>query len=143
MYLVYVLDDILEGKLTKSSIDRIDRLPTGLRAYYERHWREMKKADPGRFERIYEPVLCQLAVVREPVTLQQLQEWTKLPAARIREVIREWRQFLNEHDDDGGDSRYRLYHASFQDFLREEVGLVRFHNNIVQTSLGKIPDISR
>ncbi|SET39241.1 ATP-binding protein [Geodermatophilus poikilotrophus] len=140
MYLVHVLDDIRTGRLSPDTIDSIQDLPRGLRAYYERHWRAMRAQDPERFERFYEPVLRILATVREPVTVSAVEEWTQLEPARIREVIREWRPYLNEQRAAENELRYRVYHASFQDFLAEEgVGLKPYHQRIAMAALAKIP----
>jgi hypothetical protein len=138
MYLVYVLSDIRDGLLNKLSIDGIRNLPKGLKSYYQRHWRMMKAQDSERFEKYYEPVVCQLAVVREPVSIGQLEEWTQLPSMRISEVIASWRQFLNEDSGSDGQPVFRIYHKSFQDFLREEVGLKPFHERIVEAALKKM-----
>lgn len=35
--------------------------------------------------------------------------------------------------------RYRIYHASFQDYLREEVGLLDHHSAISAAALAKTP----
>ena len=35
-------------------------------------------------------------------------------------MIRDWRPFLNETPSATGEPLYRVYHASFQDFLAEE-----------------------
>lgn len=145
MYLVHVLRDIRDGKLTTETVDDIRKLPKGLKSYYQRHWRTMKSQDRDRFENLYEPIVCTLAVVREPVTITQLMEWTDritgvpLDPKRIKDVIRDWREFLNEHKTDNEEPRYRIYHASFQDFLHDEVGLTQYDNNIAQTALDKIP----
>lgn len=140
MYLVHVLEDIRSKTLSKETIDRIEDLPTGLRAYYERHWLTMRTKERQRFETIYEPVLRLLATVREPVSVAAVEEWTKLDPARVRDVIREWRPFLNEHPGTNGEKLYRVYHASFQEFLAEEgVGLKPSHERIAETALLKIP----
>jgi hypothetical protein len=140
MYLVHVLDDIRTGRLSPETINNIQDLPRGLREYYQRHWRTMRAQDQDRFERFYEPVLRILATVREPVAVPALEEWTKVEPARIREVIRAWRPFLNEERAATGEPLYRVYHASFQDFLAEEgVGLKPYHERIATTALGKIP----
>jgi hypothetical protein len=139
MYLVHVLEDIRSGVLSTDSIDSIQDLPKGLREYYQRHWRMMRDHDVDRFEKIYEPVLRILATVREPVSLSALEEWTQVQPSRIREVIREWRAFLNEAPAAGGESLYRVYHASFQDFLAAEgVGLKPSHERIARVALDKI-----
>jgi len=99
----------------------------------------MRAQDQDRFERIYEPVLRILATVREPVTIPAVEEWTRIKPARIREVIRDWRPFLNEERSGSNQLLYRVYHASFQDFLAEEgVGLKPSHERIAETALRKI-----
>ena len=100
----------------------------------------MRAHDPVRFETIYEPVLRLLPTVREPVSMEALEEWTKLEPARIRTVIRDWRSFLNELTSPKGEKLYRVYHTSFQDFLAEEgMGLKPFHQRIAEAALRKIP----
>ena len=138
MYLVHVLGDIRDGKLDTTNVDNIRDLPQGLRDYYKRHWRLMKVQDAERFERYYEPVVCMLATVREPVSVAQLEEWTKLPPLRILEVVRAWREFLHEDNPGQDQPHYRVYHNSFQDFLKEEVGLTPYHSTIAQIALNKI-----
>jgi hypothetical protein len=145
MYLVYVLRDIHDGWLTNETVDDIQKLPLGLRKYYERHWQAMRAHNPDKFESLYEPIVCTLAAVREPVSVVQIIEWTKhlvnveLSPLRVRDVIQDWRQFLNEDKSERGEALFRIYHASFQDFLKEEVGLTSYHSNIAQTALDKIP----
>lgn len=138
MYLVYVLSDIKAGRLTAANIDNIRKLPKSLREYYQRHWRTMKDLDEQKFEQWYQPVVCILATVREPVSIEQLTEWTKLESRAIVQVIQTWREFLNEDENEAGEPLYRIYHASFQDFLQEEVGLTTYHNLIAQTAWNKI-----
>ena len=139
MYLVYVLADILEGRLTRTKLGSIKNLPRGLKSYYEHHWKKMRAVDNERFEKFYQPVICQLAVVREPVSVSQLAAWEKFTPFQIKEVLREWRQFLNESETESGESIYRIYHSSFQDFLREEVELKPYTELIVDEALNKIP----
>lgn len=140
MYLVYVLRDIREGRLTAANIDDIRHLPQGLRGYYQRHWRSMRAKGETDFEVCYGPVVCFLATAREPVGIEQLCEWTNLPPGRVKDVIDEWREFLNFKEGEEGGLRYHIYHTSFQDFLREEVDLTLYHNVIARKALGKIPD---
>jgi hypothetical protein len=138
MYLVCVLKDILDGTLTRETIDDINSLPKGLESYYRRHWRMMQTRDRDRFERMYEPAVGQLAVAREPVSIGQLVEWTKLSPARLREVIQDWRQFLNDESGEAGEPHYQIYHASFQGFLKRELDLKKYHDVVVRTALAKI-----
>lgn len=151
MYLVHVLRDIHSGTLTATTIEDIERLPQGLKDYYRRHWNDMRSRDPEQFRRYQQPVVCLLATVREPVSEIQLLEWTGEfwrrhswdPAAldpfQVKDVLTDWQEFLNADQTDGGEPRYRLYHASFQDFLKAEVGLAIYHETISETALAKIP----
>lgn len=139
MYLVYVLGDIREEKLTAANVTDIRKLPRGLRDYYKQHWRVMRAVDADRFDQYYEPVICILATVREPVPIADVVKWTKLSPIRVKEVIDEWLEFLNVEESTDGESLYRIYHASFQDFLKEEVGLSSYHDMIAVTALSKIP----
>lgn len=137
MYLVYVLPEIAAGRLSREKVGGIGRLPRGLKGYYQRHWRDMKDADPGRFSALQRPVLCFLAICREPVTIPQLTEWTHLEPGDVRSVITDWREFLNE-DSDSKPPHYRIYHRSFAEFLDAEENLQWYHSQIATAALSKI-----
>jgi AAA ATPase-like protein len=138
MYLVHVLPEIARGQLTQDERGGIGALPRGLQGYYKRHWRDMKDADADRFESHQRPVLCFLAISREPVTIPQLMEWTLLEPGDVQSVVREWREFLNE-DPDADPATYRIYHRSFAEFLDEEENLRWYHDQIAERALAKIP----
>lgn len=143
MYVVQVLRDIRSGLISKDSLDDINQLPNGLQGYYQRHWRFMRSRNEDRFDQVYEPVLGILAAVREPVPASAIAEWTGIHQRRVKEVINEWRQFLNEGHSPSGELLYRVYHTSFQDFLAHEgVGLGSFHEMIAKSALGKIRGFS-
>jgi hypothetical protein len=142
MYLVHILNDIAEGLLSKATVDSIDRLPANLVEYYRRHWRMMRDLNRKRYETFYEPVVCVLAAVHEPVTLMYVAEVTRLEDRQVRDVVGDWRQFLREDPVPGGKPVYRIYHKSFQDFLLEEVGLQRFQRMITAAAVGKIPGLT-
>jgi hypothetical protein len=126
MYLYYVLPAIEEGKFVEATLDE---LPEGLTAYYQRHWRQMREGNKSEFDAAYEQIVCILGVAQEPVTVQQIADWTRLEQGRVKESIRLWREFLEEKQVDG-ERRYCIYHASFQDFLKEQVNLVRYDDMI-------------
>jgi hypothetical protein len=143
MYLVYVLQDIAKGFINPHNIDHVSRLPQGLKGYYQRHWRSMQHNEPDRFRNYYEPVVCMLATAREPVSIIQIVEWTRrqwpqLSAGEIEKVIRSWREFLTE-DESLEPPTYRIYHYSFQNFLRKEVDLTLYDAIIASNALDKIP----
>jgi AAA ATPase domain len=134
MYLVHVLPEIAAGRLAPETVGGISALPRGLTNYYQRHWRDMKDVNPDRFATFQRPVLCFLAISREPVTLAQLAQWTLLEPGDVAQVIRAWREFLNE---DAG--TYRIYHRSFAEFLNDHENLRYYHDRIVEAALAKIP----
>jgi hypothetical protein len=140
MYLVHVLPEIAAGRLSSRTVGGIGGLPRGLTGYYKRHWREMKDADPVRFSTLQRPILCFLAVGREPVTIPQLVEWTHLDPGGIKGVTADWRQFLNE-DPESHPARYRIYHRSFAEFLDDQENLSWYHSQIAGTALSKIPGL--
>jgi hypothetical protein len=138
MYLVHVLPEIAAGRIGDRSSGSAIELPRGLRGYYLRHWRDMKDDDPQRFELVQRPVLCFLAIGREPVTVRQLAEWTGLSPGDVRAVIEEWREFLNE-DRTAQSPLYRIYHRSFADFLDEHEDLRWYHDSLALHALAKVP----
>lgn len=119
MYLYYVLPAIEQGKFVHSTLDE---LPDGLMAYYRHHWRQMREGNEKEFDTIYEPIICILGVAQESVTTQQIANWTKLSHGQVKANIGRWRKFL-EKERVGDEQYYRIYHASFQDFLKEQVRL--------------------
>lgn len=141
MYLVRVLADIQDGVITPDNLGSVDHLPKGLRAYYQRHWRQMRDVDRQQFEDLFEPALRLLASAREPVSLELLAEWTRTSLYRVSEVVSAWRQFLTEQRVNKTKC-YAIYHASFRDFLSQEgVGLKPSHLRIAQTAISKIKGV--
>lgn len=129
MYVTLVWRDLIERRLTPDRVGSLSALPQGLRDYYRRHWREMglSRAD---FDRCGKQVICLLASARESITANELASWSKgLDLFEVRQTLHEWRHFLQEGSSDGK-TTYRLYHGSFRDFLREEIGLESFSPQI-------------
>lgn len=130
MYLHHVLPEIESGRFGG---DHLDELPQGLQAYYESHWRRMRGTG-GEWLEYRQPVIVHLAAAREPVSARQLARWTGLPTTLVRDALRDWREFV-QVENVGSDKRYRIYHLSFQDFLRakdevQEIDLRRTHSRI-------------
>jgi hypothetical protein len=124
MYLRYVLPEIEHGAYTDLNLEA---LPTGLRNYYEDHWRRMRGQDEKAWFEYKLPIIMALTVVKEPVSIDLIADFSKVEQRpRIRTVLQEWQQFLYEEQvpyEDGLQRRYRIYHASFHDFIadKEEV----------------------
>lgn len=138
MYLVHVMRDIRDKRILATSLDNIQNLPTGLRQYYQRHWHMLQEEDKIYFENFEKTVICILASIRESVSVGQLMEWTRQSELDIRRTINKWREFLNVDNNEKGELVYRIYHSSFQDFLREDVGLKQYHELIAKSALKKI-----
>ena len=140
MYLTHVLRDIRDGRLTAATVGDIRSLPHGLQAYYEWHWDAMQAgSDPD----VYRRVVCHLAAAPEPYPAWKLAELTELSRGTINRVLREWRSFLDQSENDAGEPVYRIYHRSFQEFLRDVEGLEPYVERDVQAALAKIPGIGR
>jgi hypothetical protein len=124
MYLRYVLPEIESGAYKDLKLEAI---PTGLRNYYQDHWSRMKGQNTDEWFKYKLPVLMALMVVHESVSIDQLEEFSDVDRPRIRTVLQEWRAFLYEEavsHDGGTQKRYRLYHASFHEFIAEKEEIV-------------------
>jgi hypothetical protein len=137
MYLHHVLPAFEEGRLGEEGLDS---LPAGLRAYYDSHWRQMKAEGGDEWFTYRQPVIVYLAAAMEPVSTRQLAAWTRIPFPRVADTLRLWREFI-QVETESGMPRYRIYHTSFQDFLRskeeaQEVNLRQAHGLIADRLLG-------
>jgi hypothetical protein len=135
MYLHYVLPDIEEGKYKDL---KLKDLPQGLENYYKSHWRRMRGQNEEAWFKYRLPILATLTAAHTPVSIGLLAEISGLGVQelpRIQVVLDEWRQFLDVHEVEHNDKlqkRYRMYHASFRDFIinQEEVALKRADERI-------------
>lgn len=120
MYLRHVLPEIEAGAYQGL---RFDRLPDGLGRYYEDHWRRIRAQDEAAWFDWKLPVLEALTVVQEPVSARLLGRFAGVEdSRRVQAVLDRWREFLYQTtvvDPETGEpqKRYRLYHASFQEFI--------------------------
>lgn len=130
MYLRYVLPAIESGKLRRGGVGE---LPKGLQSYYLSHWAQMKEEVGGDFKETHEKVICVLAVMTEPVSLDEVSDWTKIERRKVQRIVQAWEPFLLESISNG-EQLYRLYHASFADFLAKKVDL-RNYSKLVATAI--------
>lgn len=131
MYLAYLLPDIAAGLYDPLALDQ---LPHGLRGYYERFWQEMEAAKgEGRetWTRFYKPVIGLLTAAREPVSAAWLGRILGIDPDEVADfALARWRKFLQDTTV-GVEKHWRLYHASFGDFLAEKLdGARRYHSQI-------------
>jgi len=123
MYLRYVLLDIEKGLYKDLSLDSF---PQGLQGYYDFHWRRMgMTANPLPDAKI--KIVYILGEVKQPVSRQQICDFSGEDTRTVQTVLNEWEQFLHKLLKDN-QKRYSVYHASFRDFLHrkdilEETGL--------------------
>jgi hypothetical protein len=141
MYLVHVLSDIAAGRIAPGDLEgRLERLPGGLERYYKRHWRAMH--DSGTFRRRQKPVIAMLASARDAVPAAKVAEWINaggfepIAVDEVEDIFDDWRPFLSI--EPGDPPRYRLYHASFLDFLEREVGLQPYREAVGAAMAKKI-----
>jgi hypothetical protein len=134
MYLRYVLPEIESGSY--QNLD-IQRLPTGLKAYYGDHWLRMgMQVKP--LPRVKICIVYVLCEVRQPVSRTLISEFATNEEMRVdelivQEVLDEWSQFLHEQFSPDG-ALYSIYHSSFRDFL--------YRKDIVQAAEVTIKDIN-
>ncbi len=140
MYLRHVLPAIKAGDFKSGGLEE---LPRGLLNYYRHHWKKMRRQDENKFDVLYKPVVCILATVKEAVSLDQIHNFTEIDPLKIKDVIYEWYEFLDtETSKEHGQSLYRVYHATFQEFLFKEIepGLKPYHRIIADYYLKLIGD---
>jgi hypothetical protein len=111
MYLRYLLQDIEKGWYQDLSLERF---PQGLQQYYEFHWQRMRMTDESR--RAKRKIVYILATVRQPVSRWLVSKYANEDELTVQEVLKEWEQFLLPQEIDL-QTCYRVYHASFRDFL--------------------------
>jgi hypothetical protein len=138
MYLVKVLDDIVKGRLTIANVNDIHNLPEGLRNYYHAHWEIMERTGKEQFGDIYKKVICHIAAIDTPISVRKLAEYTGLELSEVSSAIRQWESFLNIFTSPKGETLYSIYHCSFQDFLKEDIGLIESHRHLANRLRNKV-----
>jgi hypothetical protein len=133
MYLAYLLPDIAAGEYDPLALGR---LPRGLRGYYQRFWEELEEAKgEGReaWTQFYKPVIGLLAAAGEPVSAGWMGRVLGLDAEEVEDFsLTRWHKFLYRMPLEGK-VLWRVYHASFQDFLSEQLdGARRYHARIAE-----------
>lgn len=123
MYTKQVLLAIQSGEVRDRELDT---LPQGLNSYYADHLERMRERDEEAWFGYRLPVLTAFVVLRSgPVTADAIAALSGIDdIARIKATLRDWRAFIEpvpEFDRGVPHQAYRIYHASFEDFLRGEL----------------------
>ncbi|MGH3222399.1 MAG: hypothetical protein ACRDPY_27525 [Streptosporangiaceae bacterium] len=124
MYLHHVLPQIEAGGYLA---DRdITQLPAGLTEYYAYQLKRMKGIDEEAWLSWKLPVITVLAAAREPLTVREIALMSGVSnRARAVAVLKDWLQFLDDAPvtrDGNPVTAYRIFHASFKEFLSRELG---------------------
>lgn len=123
VYLRHVLDQYDAGGELASR--ELADLPAGLTPYYDDQYERMRADTPQRqWEQVGLPVLIQLAIAEQPLTLYQLASGAgRRKAAPVMTTIEQWRQFLVVTSASWNGRQvpaYRLFHESFREFLKKK-----------------------
>jgi hypothetical protein len=142
MYLRHVLTAIEQGRLLDGGLAD---LPQGLLGYYERHWKQIRAADEDQWVRYRRPVIAFLSRAAEPVSARRIARWARIDPARALAALEDWWEFLHVRST-AGERRFRVYHASFQDFLADraragEIDLDRAEHAIVDSLLEELAEL--
>jgi WD40 repeat protein len=109
---------------------RLEGIPSGTTELYRFFLRKIKRnadrapvkvsmgpldepEDRPAWDALYHPVLSVLAVAYQPLSPEQLQAYAAVPPGGMPRVLEDLAQFLDSHPE----GRYRLYHATFPEFL--------------------------
>lgn len=135
IYVRFVLPEIENGKYKGLDFAAI---PVGIQSYYDDHWRYMRHVDERDWFDYKLPVLIALTVVKTPVSLDLISEFSKiLNKRRIQTVLNDWDQFLYKtivEYQDGKQMHYRLYHSTFFDFIANKDMIADEHVNLKEAS---------
>jgi len=141
MYLKYVLPEIANGFYVDLSIDK---LPFGLMNYYDNHWQRMQGLNENAWFKYKLPIIKALTVTKLPINIDLISDFSGVKEKdRIRLVLEEWKQFLYEEKDVSQPflkKRYRIYHASFHDFISKKELLDDVEKDIVDNLMLEIFD---
>jgi len=122
LYLRLILDDLEAGNLGPRPFDE---LPAGLLRYYEDLWVRMRQRYEAHWTSAHLPLIGVLALIDAPVSASTIAAATRSrDLFQLRDTLGKWAPFLQKIasiDEKGKKStRFRLYHDSFKEFLREK-----------------------
>lgn len=115
VYLYFVMHEIEGGRRTLTQLD----LPDGLAKYYLDCWTRERSRSIENWDRLWLPLLAELAARWEPVTIEELCASAghladRREAGRLMEE--EWCAFIHASGRDE-ERRYRFYHATLHEFF--------------------------
>ena len=114
LYTRVLLDDIAAGR---QSLDDLDALPSSLDQIFHGF---LSRFAVQEWDDCYRPILGVLAVAAQPLTEEQLSNFTGLGPTRTRQSLGVVRQFLDAGVTGQGQETFGLFHRSLQDYLLDE-----------------------
>lgn len=118
LYLRYVLEELRAEAAKGHALKPPTSLPTGLDAWYTEFLeRPLKERSKEARRSLIRPVLGVLAAAREALTVEMIAKFTKLSRTDVIDVLNDLQQLLDIAETSPQNRAYRIYHASFGDFL--------------------------
>jgi hypothetical protein len=111
LYTKILLKDIETGE---QSINDPAALPKSLDEIYLSFLNRFK---PKEWDSQYQPILGILTAVQEPITEDELVNFTSISSGTLRRNLGVIRQFLDVGENNSGDDVYTLFHQSLRDYL--------------------------
>ena len=101
---------------------QFDHLPPGLEAYYQSHWQRMGDKDLSAVEL---GVLCCLTTPqpllnKEGISTELIAQTIDEDEYEVETILENWIEFLQQQQIEG-ETRYRLYHSHFRDWLSQRI----------------------
>ncbi len=145
LYLHYIFDALRETAKAKQPLLTPDQLPIGLNGVYCEFLNRLLRHKKADWKKVYRSVLGVLTVAQEALTFEQLTAFSEVDDENVNDVINELGEFLNLAVDSSGFVEwYRIYHASFGDFLTDRkrsqtywVNPGRYHRQIAEYLLAQ------
>ncbi|MEI2579995.1 hypothetical protein [Scytonema sp. PRP1] len=130
LYTKLLLDDIEVGN---QPLDDLSALPKSIDEIYHNFLNRLG----DKWQNKYQPILGRLTVTQEPLTEEQLVNFTGINPEQLREDLGVVRQFLYKNEE--GKQTYAIFHQSLRDYLLDK----ERNNNFwcdAQTQHNKIVD---
>ncbi len=118
LYARFLLDAMAIGV---RSLIELGGLPERLDGLYFESLQRVVRIGKGDWYHEYAPLIAMLSVSQESPTLDLLQSFTEQSKTSVLKCLHDLRQFIEEvklkNKKGEGETRYRLYHQSFIDFI--------------------------
>ena len=106
-----MLDEI---ETKRQSLNDLSALPKTIDDIYLAFLRRFKHEE---WKSQYQPILGTLTASLEPVTEDELENFTNIKPRQLRQDLGVIRQFLDEARNEAGETTYAIFHQSFRDYL--------------------------